>query len=227
MSGGAPPVTELRALVLLNGACPPQSRLLPLPESTVIIAVDGGLNHCVALDLLPQVLIGDFDSADAALVESFTRNSTTKPEVVTFATEKDATDMQLAFEYLLERDFAHVTLAGVSGGRTDQMLGNWLLLGQSRWVFTIDVVDSTGSGFVLSGGTTRRIPINPGTTVSLLALTETAVGVTTEGLHYALHNADIGLGNSLGISNVANDAEIAVTLREGSLLVFVNNQELA
>lgn len=214
--------------MFLNGDC--GSAALSFCAKTAhdkVIAVDGGLRHCLSLGLTADVLIGDLDSAATSDVEKLDAERTA---VVRFPVSKDATDMQLALEYLLNAGFSRVTLAGISGGRTDQMLCNWLLLGQARWKFSIDIIDDSGLGFVLAGGTTRSLSVRPGATVSLLPLSATAGGVSTGGLHYPLKDADLQLGSSLGISNVAGEhnsvaeaAEISITLVEGVLLVFVNH----
>ena len=64
------------------------ARPAPLPQAgDIIIAVDGGIRHTAALQIVPQWWIGDFDSSgelDVAVPR------------LTFPVEKDETDLELA-----------------------------------------------------------------------------------------------------------------------------------
>jgi thiamine pyrophosphokinase len=55
--------------------------------------------------------------------------------------------------------------------------------------------------------------------VSLVPLRD-CLGVMTEGLKYPLENAELKLGEGLGVSNVMTGGEAAVSVREGELLVI-------
>jgi len=56
--------------------------------------------------------------------------------------------------------------------------------------------------------------------VSLLPLTPVVTGITLEGFRYPLTNARLEIGQSLGISNVLEASEGAVTVGDGMLLVM-------
>ncbi len=208
------------ALLMVNGDCS-ESALAHCGRlhADTLIAVDGGLRHCLALGVEPDVLIGDLDSAARPEINRLDNSNT---QVLRYRAEKDQTDLELALEYAQSENIAHVTLAGLSGGRTDQMLCNWLLLGQSRWNFSIDIVDDRGCGYLVVADRSRSIAAESGATISLLSLTQMTTGVTTEGLKYPLANADLSLGSSLGISNVVCDSEFRISITRGTLLAYVN-----
>ncbi len=216
------------ALLLANGDCGKAALELCKQQgrqtAVLVVAVDGGLRHCIALGLQPDVLIGDLDSAATNDVGNLDLNCT---RVLRHNPDKDQTDLELALEHVQESGIAHVVLAGLSGGRTDQMLCNWLLLGQSllgrnRWSFSVDVIDSDGLGFLVTADRHRRITVQTGATISLLALTTSVQGLTTEGLQYPLSDAELPLGSSLGVSNVASGTEFTVKVTQGIVLAYVN-----
>ena len=62
------------------------------------ICCDGATRHLEQLNIQPDVLIGDMDSADAACLE---RYSTGGVKILKYRRDKDATDTQLALEYAL------------------------------------------------------------------------------------------------------------------------------
>ena len=62
-------------------------------DADQLVAVDGGLVHCVDLGVWPSVLLGDLDSAPPALVEQANLHQV---RLLTFPADKDATDLELA-----------------------------------------------------------------------------------------------------------------------------------
>ena len=114
-----------------------------------------------------------------------------------------------------------VVLAGLSGGRTDHMLANWLLLARAEWSFAITVMDHSGIGFLVSPLSPRNIALTPGDTFSLLALRH-ASGVNCVGARYPLENVELEQHTSLGVSNVAQSTSVKVSVEAGALLMYVN-----
>jgi len=234
-----------RLLIIANGDCDRSTLLRCQQESPdKIICVDGGLRHCLEASLLPDVLLGDFDSAAEPLLASVDPERT---QLVDFPTEKDATDLELALQYA-NIEFAipgdvntaavnaesavsvstassttrlEVMLAGLSGGRTDHMLANWMLLANPEWRFCISVFDSRGVAYLVTPVNSRKVGVLPGATFSLLPLTSTR-GVTIEGAKYPLSNDTLYPHRSRGISNIADSDTLVVSVTEGSLLLYVN-----
>ena len=60
----------------------------------VVYAVDGGLSVAEEASVVPDVLVGDFDTADAALVQRYENLC----RVLRHMPEKDATDTELAVD---------------------------------------------------------------------------------------------------------------------------------
>ena len=214
----------LKALLIANGEFDDASQryceqLYEQLQPDMLVAIDGGLKHCYTLGQFPDVLIGDLDSATD---EDIKRLDTATTTVLRHKPEKDQTDLELALELVNEKGVSHTWIAGLSGGRTDQMLCNWLLLGRSRWRFTVDIVDAAGVGYLVTADKSRRIKVRTGATISLLSLTSFVNGLTTDGLRYALTDAGLPLGSSLGISNVADSDECSIQLTEGKVLAYVN-----
>jgi len=229
-------MTLHRILLIANGDCDAATlaRCLTL-QPRMILCVDGGLRHCTSAGIEPDVLLGDFDSADPLHVAQIDKRKT---RCIQHPEDKDATDLELALRYV-EAEFMQnpekvgnancepqleVLLAGLSGGRTDHMLANWLLLAKTQWSFAITVMDRCGNGFFVSPKSTREIALNPGDTFSLLALRH-ASGVNCEGARYPLKNAELETHTSLGVSNVAQSTSVKVSVEDGALLMYVNAKD--
>ena len=93
-----------------------------------IIACDKGLEICQECDILPDLVIGDFDSAKTDIVASYRE----KTEFLDLDTHKDFTDTHVAISYILEQEIRpdEVILVGATGTRMDHTLANIGLLKQ-------------------------------------------------------------------------------------------------
>ena len=91
-----------------------------------LIAVDGGLAPVKALGLVPDMIVGDLDTAEPSLVEAFKEF----PYIIwdIHAPEKDETDTELALRKAMASGCTHITILGATGGRFDHMLANVFLL---------------------------------------------------------------------------------------------------
>ncbi len=209
-----------RAAIVLAGGDPVDAGLrMRLPEEAVVVAADSGVHQGEILGLHVDYVVGDLDSADPAAVE---RARVAGAVVERHPTEKDATDLELAFDLARDRGAQRITVVGGSGGRLDHFLGNVALLASPRFA-DLEVDAYLGEGFlaVVQGG---RPPLaivgEPGSLVSLVPAAAYASGITTSGLQYPLHGATLRPGTSRGISNVLIDQEGSVVLERGTLLMI-------
>ncbi len=183
----------------------------------IIVGVDRGIEHCLDTGLVPDILMGDFDSVSPeVLSDGRLKNSVTK----SYPSRKNNSDLELALHWLSEQSVSRVTLLGVSGGRSDHHLFNWLLPLQACWPFEISYIDASVRAYVVTPAYPLVAVVLPSQTISLLPM-PSARGVCTQGLDYALKDAELGSGCTLGLSNVAVSNAIAVSVEEGQLWVFV------
>ena len=182
------------------------------------ICVDRGVEHCLLSGLQPTLLVGDFDSAEVSVLN---RKSLSAVPRRTFSTEKSHSDLNLAMQILSENPPEQVVLLGVSGGRTDHMLFNWMLPAKCHWPYAIRIIDGGVDCHVLQGIDSCSLDVSQDQLVSLVPLGE-VTGVTTAGLVYALEKATLTIGTTLGLSNVASAGSVTVTIGSGTLLVMCN-----
>jgi thiamine pyrophosphokinase len=169
--------------------------------------------HAVALGWPVHVLVGDLDSVPAALVEQLAAGGT---EVVRHPRAKDHTDLALALALAVEAGASRVTVVGGHGGRLDHLLANVLLLGSDE-LAAVDVDARMGPSRLTVVRRERELWGVPGEVVSLVALGAGAVGVTTSGLLFGLHDATLAAGTSQGVSNEMTAERATVSVRSGVL----------
>ena len=104
-------------------------------------------------------------------------------------------------------DASEIIICAALGGRSDHMLANVLLLARPELAdLAVTLVDGRESIRLLRSGGSAPAHLEvqgaPGDLLSLLPLGCDAVGVTTEGLQYPLHDETLFLGQARGVSNV-------------------------
>lgn len=182
----------------------------PLAEDDFVIAADGGLRHTEKLGIVPQEILGDFDSLGY-----------TPTGANVFPVEKDDTDAMLAVRRGLELGYREFVLYGsVDGSRLDHTVANFQTL-----QFLADrgaVGYLVGKDFLITVVKDGAIAFPAGCrgTVSVFCLGSDASGVTLEGLYYPLKNGKLTAGFPLGVSNHFTGEPARIAVGQGSLLVL-------
>lgn len=208
-------MTSQRALIFVSGAsCNEEAlRHFRQPED-FIIAADGGAHHCLRLGWRPHVVIGDFDSLSAEILNHLEREGVL---LLRYPPEKDETDLELALQYAVQRGFEVIRILCGLGGRVDQTLANLFLLGLPMLSDRdVRLEDGEVEAFLIRSEAVLEGA--PGETVSLIPLSGAAQGVWTEGLRYSLHGETLYPEHSRGVSNEMISARARVRLSHGMLL---------
>jgi len=205
----------MRAVLFINGeVAQPQSLRNIFEIGDTLVSVDGGMRHLKALDLLPQIVIGDMDSIDAESLSALEQGGT---EILRYPAEKDQTDFELALDILAERGFNEILVIGALGGRVDQALANiWLLAERSQPGFSISFDDGCEQVFLIQNKLTLKG--QKGDQVSLIPYQSPVQGITTEGLEYPLNNETLFPEKTRGLSNVLIGEQAQISIKSGRLL---------
>ena len=182
-----------------------------LREGDFYICCDSGLKHREGLDIVPDLIVGDFDSYE---------NPPLNIETITLPREKDDTDTVFAVKEALSRGFQDFLLVGVIGGRLDHTLGNVsLLLMLDAQGKTATALDDFSEMEIVSG---QPVQIQDCYTYfSLLNISGTAQSITIKNAKYPLDDAEITCEYQYGISNEVLPGKIAVvTVNQGRLLLI-------
>jgi thiamine pyrophosphokinase len=188
-----------------------------LQPGDYLIAADAGLRYLRALDLIPNLVIGDLDSIDPAEQKTLAAQNV---EVRRYPVHKDETDLELAVEAALAVGCRRLRIAAALGGRIDMTLSNIYLL-QMAALNGLDarLEDGFEELFLIRPGTVpAQIEGQAGERVSLLPINGPAHGVTTQGLAYPLQGETLYPDRSRGISNQMLSARAQVTHAQGLLL---------
>lgn len=203
--------------VVTGGDPVPVAAVRPTDRFDLVVAADSGLDHAERLGLVPDVVVGDFDSVSEASLERFSGPTERHPVA------KDATDLELALRLAVARQPDRIVVLGGHGGRLDHWLANALVL--TTIPPSIGVEWRAGEATIHVVHSRVEVTGTPGSTISLIPVGGTTTGVTTDGLRWPLHAAELTTGSTLGVSNefVADTATIEV--ETGTLLVVVPGPE--
>ena len=181
----------------------------------LVICADRGIVHADRLGVVPDILLGDFDSAPPAILKKYS-----KVERIGFPPEKDYTDMHLALAEAVKRGAAHIDCLGATGTRLDHTLANidLLELGHKAGV-TITLYDAHNKISLCSSECTIKSGEQFGHYVSILPYTNEAC-VSLSGMKYPLEHGHIRRGESLTVSNEISGSQGTVRVEEGAVLVF-------
>jgi len=212
-----------RVVLLSNGDLPDSAyaRSLIMPDD-IVIAANGGTRLAYAMDLGPDLLIGDTDSLPDYLRQWLNANHVPHHQ---HPTEKDETDLELALYHAIALGASSVLFLGLTGSRTDHMLANFSLLTlahEARLQAEV-VVDREHLYLVYDQ---LQLMGEIGQTVSLLPWGGDAHQVYTQGLKWELHGETLPFGPARGISNIMTSAIARITLSDGLLIVCHQRGEI-
>lgn len=184
----------------------------------MVIAVDRGLNAVFKLNLIPDAIVGDFDSVEESVLHDYKN----KNENITWEIhkpEKDETDTELALNTAIRLGCTKLVLLGATGGRQDHFLGNLhLLYACLKKGVEAGIADERNWITVIEKSRTFEADKIFGKYISFLPLSEAVKGITLTGFKYPLLKKDITIGTSLCISNELISASGKVEFDSGTLI---------
>jgi len=187
-------------------------------QYSVIIAADKGLLALDRLNILPDYILGDFDSAGSEILSKYREKSI---PIMTFPSQKDMTDTELAFELALTKKPSVIYFAGATGTRLDHTLANINLLYVAlEKKIDAKIIDANNKIYLKAENFVIKKDKQYGNFVSLLPFTYQVKGLKLRGFKYPLDGIILKKGSSLGISNEITDKEGIVEFDDGILTVF-------
>jgi thiamine pyrophosphokinase len=203
------------ALIIANGAACSIELLGQLLEwSPIVIVLDNAIERVMELGIKVDVLLGDFDEnfdAKHYKTEQF-------PIEIVHAPDQNKTDLQKAFEYLIDRKITAVNVVWATGKRADHTITNLTQMVAYTKQLKIVLLDDYSKVFLLPKSYKKWYPAN--TIISLIPV-GTVNHISTQNLFYPLQNESLQLGYKTGSSNrVAADGIVTIEHQEGDLLLM-------
>lgn len=211
------PNSAQEILFIGGGRVPSRNFFCQVAKSRKIFCIDRGIELCRACEVIPDYLLGDFDSADKISVDWARKN---KIPVEKYPADKDFTDTQLALSRATEIFGEYVgILTGCFGGRFDHLYSTIFTCAEIK--NKIFLADEREIICYLRGGEEMTIKFNKNPfVVSLLPMTSVCEGVTTKNLHWELDGAILTQNFPNATSNRADSDKISVGIGKGTLAIY-------
>lgn len=203
------------ALIIANGAeCSNELLGQILEWSPFIIVLDSAMERVIELDIKVDVLLGDFDRGFDA--EYYKEKQ--YPLEIVHTPDQDKTDLEKAFDYLIEKGHKAVNVIWATGKRSDHTLTNITNIIRYRDLLKIVIIDDHSKIYVLPKKFEKWYTKD--SIISLIPIGKVE-GITSKNLFYPLENDELTLGYRTGSSNhVAEDGIVTITYETGDLLLI-------
>ena len=180
-----------------------------------VIAADRGLDYCLQAGITPDLIVGDFDSAESKIPEGV--------ECVRVSPIKDDTDGALAADIAVERGYREIDFFCALGGRLDHTIGNIQLLYhlKKNGIRARLISEDTEVFFLLNES--ARVPQNDGY-LSIFSYEEN-VELSISGVKYPLDKHILTNDVTLGVSNEITEDKAVITAHKGAALIVLSKSD--
>ncbi len=216
---------ESKCVIISAGSFP--NIEIDIGEGDLCIACDAGFKYAQQHGILPDLIVGDFDSASEAgadVIRGIEEIALNDPDrIVKLEVKKDDTDTLRAVRIGLSKGYKKFYLYGALGGRRlDHSLANLQTL--------LFIKRHGGTGYIMTEDTmimvaeNETVKFHRGNTgmLSVFSLSEVSKGVTLKGLLYNMEDGTLTSDFPLGVSNeFIIDEEAEITVEDGTLLITV------
>ncbi|MDX6188561.1 thiamine diphosphokinase [Flavobacterium sp. Fl-318] len=203
------------ALIIANGAaCHPELLGQLLEWSPLVIVLDSAIERVIELGIKVDVLLGDFDRGfDPEIYKT-----TQYPIEIVHTPDQNKTDLEKAFDYLIDRKIPAANVVWATGKRADHTITNLTNIVRYRNLLKIVILDDHSKIFLLPNKFEKWYTAK--TPISLIPI-GVVNSIFSTNLKYPLENDTLTIGYRTGSSNsVAKDGLVTITHSDGDLLLM-------
>jgi thiamine pyrophosphokinase len=203
------------ALIIANGETCSMDLLNQLLEwSPFIIVLDSAIDRVLQLDIKVDVLLGDFDRD----FDAYSYKEKQYPIEIVPTPNQNKTDLEKAFDYLIEKGHKAVNVVWATGKRADHAIANLTSIVNYRNLLKIVILDDYSKIFLLPNKFEKWY--SKDTILSLIPVGKVS-NISTKNLFYPLQNDDLMMGYKNGNSNhVIQDGIVTIEHSHGDLILM-------
>lgn len=181
-----------------------------------VIACDKGYKYSIDMEILPDVVIGDFDSLTSEIPDNI--------PVIRLPKIKDDTDTMYAVKHALSVGYKEITICCAFGGRFDHSLSN---IQTAAYILNNggnpEIIGKDTSVYMIKDSSIELEPIE-NTYISVFSYSEYSSGVTLKNLKYELDNAELTDSFPVGVSNEWKSGLAKIEVKNGTLLIVISKE---
>ena len=206
---------EVKRCVIISGA--PENNVDYykdyINDDTYVICADSGYIKCESLKIIPDIIIGDFDSSSCP---------NDKENVIKLEVRKNDTDTFYCVKYALQNGYNDITILGGIGSRIDHTYANVMsLVYCDEHKAKARLVNNSNLITIISGN--NRIENNGFKYFSLYSLFEKCENVTISNASYNISGVDIYPNEQFAQSNEFLSGPAEIYIEKGKMILFLCN----
>ena len=188
-------------------------------EDICIIAADKGVEFLYKNNIMPQYIVGDFDSIEKDIIDYY-RNETEVP-IREYNPVKDASDTEIAMRLGMTLGSRKMTILGATGGRIDHLWANIqsLVIACKAGVDAC-IIDAQNKIYVTDKSVTIKKADAYGQYLSVFAMSGEIYDFSISGTKWELDHHDLKPYDSLTVSNRFEKDEVKIEFPEGILVIM-------
>lgn len=190
-------------------------------ENYFVICADGGLDFALRHHLVPDLVVGDFDSAVAEPPQGL--------ETIRLPVDKDDTDLLFAVKEGLRRGYQEFRILGALGARIDHSYANFCVLQYLAQHDAQGVLEDEDTWITLlhPGKRVLELHYQQPRVLSVFPFGVSSCTLSYSGLRYPLEQGVLKVNEPIGVSNVVESSHAEIILQDGAALVMLMKQILA
>ena len=211
----------MKSLIITGGSVEISfaAAFLKAADYDIIIAADKGIETLSALKIRPDYIVGDFDSANDNILDSYSDDK--RITIIRHSPIKDATDTELAIDIALKEAADRIDILGATGGRIDHLFGNIHCMYKALVRGAVCVIwDKNNRIELVDKPFVIEKDKMSGRFVSFVPFMSDVKGLCLKGFKYNLENFTLKGGASLGISNEVVEDRACVDFKSGVMIYF-------
>ncbi|GAA6492785.1 MAG TPA: thiamine diphosphokinase [Candidatus Bariatricus faecipullorum] len=210
-----------KAVIISGGALDEgfAEEIMAQNEGACVIGVDKGLEFLYRRGILPQYIVGDFDSIDPEVI-SYYRNET-HVSIREYNPIKDASDTEIAIRLAMTLGSSEMLILGATGGRVDHLWANIQTLavaceaGVKAWI-----LDPRDKIWVTNKPCSLKKSEAFGPYLSIFPLNGAVFDFNLTGTKWPLRHHTLKPCDSLTVSNEFAEEEVKIDFSEGMLVIM-------
>jgi thiamine pyrophosphokinase len=202
-----------KCIILANGTPPGKKtfNFLFAQGYETLFCADGGANSAFNYNLIPDFIIGDFDSIEKNVLNYYK----TKSRVIQFKRQND-TDLEKCLKYASLKKYEEAVVLGATGDRLDHTFCNLGIVLKFYDKIRIKIIHQ--KSILCAYSKTVLLNSVKGETISLYGF-DKRTKITSTGLKYPLNNIALPFGQKESTSNLALGDKIKLQIRNGKIFV--------
>ncbi len=203
-----------RCIILANGKPPAKKviRYLQSTEYNTLICADGGADTARVLGIIPDFIIGDFDSVKDETLKFFNNKS----EIIQVKRQND-TDVEKCLKFAIKKNCKEAVLLGAIGDRLDHSFCNMGIVLKFFNKIRVRIISDKSILTPYAG----KVELNtlPNETISLYGF-DKKTKITSSGLKYPLKLTPLPFGQKESTSNVSVKNSVKLMISGGIIFVI-------